>query len=381
MRFSLALALVSMLVSAPVFAAEDDNGGKDKKGKEKKKKGEEKTGPSMDSGEDPVSSEKSDDGPFKPKSDKPVINKETGKAEPPPKARPRDPIVVYLEPLIGFGQGFSPSNSASAQEGMPDSTVITIEAGGTYDFSPKMSLGLRLAWSTASIDPKDGGESFSSTAFAAPELMFEYRHALSALTSLPILVGLGIPVAQGTLDPSEIYTVKQRQGMVNSLADASHGFRDGELYQPKRLPLILGAGLRHGRGALDLHAATKFVFGFNIGGAVKDENFFTPNIGTIKANAVAIRNVTLAGIMYEFLEKPALAAGLDAWFSYRAIDPVEFESAADATPPSSFQFVVEPKLGARFGKLSAGAGFLLPVGGPLGDSGMKGVRLNASYAL
>jgi hypothetical protein len=142
--------------------------------------------------------------------------------------------------------------------------------------------------------------------------------------------------------------------MVNSLADASHGFRDGELYQPKRLPLILGAGLRHGRGALALHAATKFVFGFNIGGAVKDENLFGPGI---------------------------LAAGLDAWFSYRAIDPVKFESAVDATPPSSFQFVVEPKLGARFGKLSAGAGFLLPVGGPLGDAGMKGVRLNASYAL
>src|SRR5688572_26041612 len=304
MRFSLALALVSMLVSAPAFAAEDDNDGKDKKGKEKKKKGDEKTGPSMDSGEDPVSSEKSDDGPFKPKSEKPVIDTETGKAEPPPKPRPRDPIVVYLEPLIGFGQGFSPSSSASAQESMPDSTVITVEAGGMYDFSPKVSLGLRLAWSTASIDPKDGSESFSSTAFAAPELMFEYRHALSPLTTLPIFVGLGIPVAQGTLDPSEIDTVKQRQGMVNTLADVSHGLKDGELYQPKRLPLILGAGLRHERGALDLHAATKFVFGFNTGGAVKSEDIFGEQIGTIKANAVAIRNVTLAGVMFQFLEKP-----------------------------------------------------------------------------
>ena len=378
MRFSLALALVSMLVSAPVLAAEDDDGGKPKKGKQKK--GEE-TGPSMDSGADPAATEKSDDGPFRPKSEKPVINEKTGKAEPPPKARPRDPIVVYLEPLIGFGQGFSPSNSASAQEGMPDTTVITVEAGGMYDLSPKMSLGLRLAWSTASIDPKDGSESFSSTAFAAPELMFEYRHGLSPLTTLPIFAGLGVPVAQGTLDPSEIDTVKQRQGMVNALADASHGFRDGELYQPKRLPLILGVGLRHDRGGLDLHAGTKFVFGFNTGGAVKDENLPGASIGTIKANAVAIRNVTLAGIMYQFLDKPALSAGLDGWFSYRAIDPVEFESAVDATPPSSFQFVVEPKLGARFGKLGVGAGFLLPVGGPLGDSGMKGVRLNASYAL
>ncbi len=378
MRFSLALALVSMLVSAPVFAAEDDGGGKEKKAK---KKGEESTGPSMDSGADPAATEKSDDGPFKPKSEKPVIDKEPGKAGPPAKPRPRDPIVVYLEPLIGFGKGFSASNSASSQDQMPDSTVVTVEAGGMYDLSPKMSLGLRLAWSTASIDPGSGGESFSSTAFAAPELMFEYRHALSPFTALPIFAGLGIPVAQGTLDPSEVDTVKQRQGMVNGLADASHGFEDGELYQPKRLPLILGVGLRHERGALDLHAGTKFVFGFNTGGAVKNENFFGTGTGTIKANAVAIRNVTLAGIMYQFLEKPALSAGLDAWFSYRAIDPVEFESAVDATPPSSFQFVVEPKLGARFGKLGVGAGFLLPVGGPLSDSGMKGVRLNASYAL
>jgi len=372
MRFSLALALVSILVSAPVFAAEDGK---------KKKAGDEKTGPSMDSGADPASTEKSDDGPFRPKSEKPVINAETGKPEPPPKPRPRDPIVVYLEPLIGFGQGFSASNSAAAQESSPDATVITIEAGGMYDLSPKMSLGLRLAWSTASVEPQDGSESWDSTAFAAPELMFEYRHALSPLTTLPILIGLGVPVAQGTLDPSEIDTVKQRQGAVNTLADASHGFRDGELYQPKRLPLILGAGLRHDRGALGLHAATKFVCGFNTGGAVKDENLFGPGIGTIKANAVAIRNVTLAGIMYQFLAKPALSAGLDAWFSYRAIDPVEFESAVNATPPSSFQFVVEPKVGARFGKLGVGAGFLLPVGGPLGDSGMKGLRLNASYAL
>lgn len=376
MRFSLALALVSMLVSAPVFAAEGGGGGKKKKG------GVEQTGPNMDSGADPASTEKSDDGPFRPKSEKPVINEETGKPEPPPKPRPRDPIVVYLEPVIGFGQGFSASNSAAAQENSPDATVITIEAGGMYDLSPKMSLGLRLAWSTASVDPKDGGESWNSTAFAAPELMFEYRHALSPLTTLPILIGLGVPVAQGTLDPSEVDTVKQRQGAVNTFADASHGFRDGELYQPKRLPLILGAGLRHDRAALDLHASTKFIVGFNTGGAVTDENIFgADTIGTIKANAVALRNVTLAGIMYQFLSKPALSAGLDAWFSYRAIDPVEFESAVNATPPSSFQFVVEPKVGARFGKLSAGAGFLLPVGGPLGDSGMKGVRLNASYAL
>jgi hypothetical protein len=164
------------------------------------------------------------------------------------------------------------------------------------------------------------------------------------------------------------------------MADASHGFRDAELYQPKRLPVILGIGITHGRNALDLHAYTKFVLGLNLGTEI--ENQLTgPNAGTLKANGLAIRNVTLAGIGYEFLAKPALTAGLDAWFSYRAIDPIEYESALNATPPSSFQFVIEPKLGARFGKLGVGAGFLLPVGGQLGDSGIKGVRLHADYAL
>ena len=373
MRLSLALALVSMFVSAPVLGAEDDEGG----GKKKKGKEEDKAsgGSSMDTGTDPALSEKSDDGPFAPKSKPVVIDKKTCKLVPAVKARPRDPILVYLEPLIGFGQTYA---GASGEESAPDGTVITVEAGGRYDLSPKLSLGLRLAWSTANID-QPGGTSLSAAAFAAPELRLEYRHSFSPLTTLPIFFGLGIPVAQGNPDPSGSDTAGRNQAAVNGLADASHGLRDPELYQPKRLPVILGAGLYHDRNGLDLHVWSKFVFGVDMGTDISDPDFFAP-AGTIKSNGLAIRNVTLAGITYEFLAKPALFAGLDAWFSYRAIEPIEFESSIGASQ-ETFQFVVEPRVGARFGKLGVAAGFLMPVGGPLGDSGINGVRLHASYAL
>ena len=375
MRLSLALALFSMFVSAPVFGAEDDDGGgKKKKGSEKK--GDEKGGgTSMDSGTDPVFSEKSEDGPFAPKSKPVVIDKKTGKVEAPGKARPRDPIVVYLEPLIGFGKTYAVGADSSA----PDGTVITVEAGGRYDLSPKLSLGLRLAWSTANVE-QPGGATLSAAAFAAPELRLEYRHALSPFTTLPIFFGLGIPLAQGNPDPSGSDTAGRNQAGVNSLADAAHGLRDPELYAPKRLPVILGAGLVHDRNGLDLHAWTKFVFGVNVGTDITDPNYFGASNGTIKANGLALRNVTLAGISYEFLAKPALFAGLDAWFSYRAIDPVEFESAIGASQ-DKFQFVLEPRVGARFGKLGVSGGFLIPVGGPLGDAGINGIRLHADYAL
>jgi hypothetical protein len=383
MRLSVALALISMFVSAPVFGAEDDDGGKDKKAeKKKKKKGGDKdaTGASMETGtEDPSLSETSDrDAPFAEKSKKVVINKDTGKPEPPPKARPRDPIVAYLEPMIGFGKTFIPA-SAADQVGAPEGTIVTIEAGGSYDVSPAFTAGLRLAWSTANVDAVAGGESWSATAFAAPLLMGEYRLALSPITSVPLFFALGIPVAEGNPDPSGLDQVGRRKNAVNQLADASHMLRDPELYQPKRFPVVLGAGIRHERSALDLHAFSKFVLAINAGTEIENENYYPG--GVIKANGLAIRNVTLAGAAFQFLAQPALSAGLDAWFSFRAIDPIEFESNSDVTQPSSFQFVIEPKLGARFGKLGLGAGFLVPVGGRLGDAGMHSVRLHAEYAL
>jgi hypothetical protein len=93
---------------------------------------------------------------------------------------------------------------------------------------------------------------------------------------------------------------------------------------------------------------------------------------------VSIRNVTLAGLRYDLIEKPGLWLGLDAWLVYNAIEPIKFDSTA--TPPSPLQLVVEPQVGMRFGKLRPSVGFIFPIGGRLADAGIAGVNLHIDFA-
>ena len=74
-----------------------------------------------------------------------------------------------------------------------DATGFVLMAGGSYDFSPKFTLGLRVPWTTASFDERvgePGTSGLGANAFGSPELMAEYRVALGKRTDLPI--GLGV---------------------------------------------------------------------------------------------------------------------------------------------------------------------------------------------
>ena len=51
---------------------------------------------------------------------------------------------------------------------------------------------------------------------------------------------------------------------------------------------------------------------------------------------------------------------LAAWLTYVPSPSIDYSSAA--TAPSPFQFVVEPRLLAQFGKIVPSVGFVLPVG-------------------
>ncbi|HLV65400.1 MAG TPA: hypothetical protein VKY73_06295 [Polyangiaceae bacterium] len=352
-------------MSAPVYAQDDDRKKDEKTG----------TGTSMDTG-DPAYTETSDEGPYKPGG---VTKKKKGDAAPKVRRgkkekfqpRPRDPFVVFLEPLVGFGSTRLPGPVTESSTG--DATLLAFQAGGRYDLTPKLSLGLELGWSTASVETTPGA-SVSATAFANPVILGEYRHSLSLATTLPLFAGLGIPIGQGDPSPGTTDTVGARQAGINALADAAHGLLEPELYQPERLPILLGVGLRHEMKGLELHAWTKFVFGINVGGDLQDPSYFPT--GTLNLNTVAIRNVTLVGLTVDVLEKPELWAGVDAWLATRLIDPIEFESGA--TQPSDLQFVIEPRIGARFGKIRPSLGFILPLGGQAGD--IWAIRLHADYA-
>lgn len=378
MRTCVALALASILTSAPALAQDDED---EDKGKDEDEKEEKSGGSGMD-GSDPAYTETSDKGPYAPKG-------KTGKlaesknaeveVEEILKAKPRDKLVLFGEVFAGFGSTPLPGPAAAGTS--PDATVFTLLVGGGYDISPAFTAGIRIPWSTASIDGTAGGEGFSDNAFGSPELLGEYRVSLSPITTLPILFGLGIPLAQGNPDPSAIEIGPQRKSAVNALADAAQGWRDGELYMPKRLPIVLGAGIRHQRKALDAYASSKFVFGINLGTEITNPDLFaTGGGGELKVNSVSMRNVTLAGATYVFLKKPQLWGGVDTWMVIEMMDPVAYESIESVETPSPFEFVLEPRLGAMFGQLRPSLGLVVPLGGELGDAGMIGLRIHADYA-
>ena len=286
------------------------------------------------------------------------------------KTHARDKVGVFGNILVGFGK--APIPDPTAQDTTGKTTSFTFMAGGHYDVSPAFTLGVRIPWTVGSQTQRDG-LSTTVSALGTPELMGEYRVGLSPFSRLPIFFGLGIPIAQGNYD-----TVKSlRQTYLNDVADAASGYRDPELFGPKRLPIIVGVGIDYDRKAINLHAATKFVAGVKVGGTIPDP---VTTAGTYELKSVSFRNVTSAGVAYQFLDKPKLYGALDSWLAYSAINPDEFESNRGASSPTRFQVVFEPRVGARLGKISPSVGYIFPIGGRLADSSISGLELHCDVA-
>ena len=286
------------------------------------------------------------------------------------KRRERDQIGMFANVLVGFGKAPLPGPAANETTGQ--TTSGTFMVGGYYDLSPEFTLGARLPWTIGSARQPDGAQA-TVAAFGALELMGEYRVTLSPFTRLPILFGLGLPTAQGNYnDPAGV-----RQMQLNTMADAASGYRDPELFGPKRLPLIAGVGIDYQRKALSLRAATKFVLGVKLGGELGTTQ---DPAGSYELKSVTFRNVTSAGISYDFLARPYLFGAFDTWLAYSAVNAVEFESAMGASPPTRFQVVFEPRIGARFGKISPSIGYIFPIGGRLADSSTSGLELHCDFA-
>jgi hypothetical protein len=283
-------------------------------------------------------------------------------------SRAADKLGVFGNVLVGFGRAPEAGPGANVESGK--TTSVTFMAGGHYDISPELSLGARLPWTVGSQQQIDGTYA-TKTALGSLELMGVYRKTLTPFTRLPILFGLGVPTAEGGYDTG------YQKTRINEVADAASGYRDGELFGVKRLPIILGVGIDYERKALNLHAATKFVLGVKVGGKFPVTN---DPAGTFELKSVTFRNVTSAGIAYRFLDKPNLFGALDSWVVYNAIQPVEFTSSGGASGPTRFQVVFEPRVGARFGKLSPSVGYIFPIGGRLADSSASGLELHCDVA-
>ncbi|MEI9953966.1 MAG: hypothetical protein WDO74_34570 [Pseudomonadota bacterium] len=359
MRTSLRLAIILVVFSGHALAA------KGKKGAPKEPVA------TMDQG-DPAEKEQSETKAPKvvPETDAEIAEKERkADAAAAKKSRERDKFGLFANVLVGFGR--APLPGPTAHETTGKTTSGTFMVGGYYDLSPEFTLGARLPWTVGSARQPDGDQA-TVTALGALELMGEYRVTLSPFTRLPIFFGLGVPTAQGNYNEESAF----RKAELNAMADAASGYRDPELFGPKRLPLIVGVGIDYQRKALNLHAATKFVAGVKVGGELGTSQ---DPAGTYELKSVTFRNVTSGGIAYQFLDKPKLFGALDSWLAYNAINAVEFNSIAGATPPTRFQFVLEPRVGARFGKISPSIGYIFPIGGRLADSSASGLDLHCDF--
>lgn len=362
---SVAVSLVfASIVPSAALAQKKDKGGK-----------KEDSGPSASATwTDPVENEKSD---------KPAKRAEDAEAEPKPEpkrkedpGRARDKIDAFAQFLLGFGK--APDNNPSYAPGA-DATVFGFQLGGRYDISPAFSAGLRVPLTMARVD--NNRVKTNKTAFGSPELFGEYRVALGRLTHIPITFGVGIPVAQGTPDRTNDDVELVAKGYVNALADATSGWRDSELFQPKVLPIIVGGGIRHERHDFELHADLKFVMMAALDAEVTDTMAMPADTGSFEINSFALREVTTLGGTYNILDKPLIYAGLDFALVWTPIETFEFVSSQDVTPPSSVQAVLEPRVGARFGKVAPSLGYIAPLGGRLGDGDIGGIRLRVDILL
>lgn len=285
--------------------------------------------------------------------------------------RARSQVGAFGNVLIGFGKAPEAGTGTTGATGR--TTSVTLIAGGRYDVSPELTFAARVPWTVGSARQPDGRNS-SVQALGAPELLGEYRVTLSPFTRLPILFGLGLPIAQGNYDSGGA----RRQTQLNEVADAVSGYRDPELFGPKRLPLILGVGVDYQRRELNLHAATKLVAGVKLGGTLQTTS---DAAGSYELAPVTVRSVTSAGVSYQLHARPNWFAALDSWLVYNAVNAVEFTPNAGASSPTRLQVVFEPRVGAHFGKISPSVGYIFPIGGRLADNSASGLELHCDVAL
>ncbi len=319
----------------------------------------------------PVATEGFDkDARFVPRSQREeVVEGDTGPALYPALTKP---LRLELDLLFGFGEAPVPGPTEARA---PSATAISLRAGVSYAVSQEITLGLDLPWSTASYEDTSGALDESSNALGNPMLRLSYRLAAGSWL-IPLRFGVGIPVAQGEPDPSSNDTARVAQTQLQLVTDATRGLREGEYYAVGRLPVSLGAGVERRSSLYELTGRQTLLIMPKLSGEISEAGALGP--GTAEISSMALRSVTEVAFDLWFIEQ--LAAGLHLWFVYDAITAVKYEPDRDVTQPSPAQFVLEPRLRGRLDPVTLQLGYVVPLGGQLGDAGISGVRLAAEAA-
>lgn len=333
---------------------------------------EPKAGPSLESeGSDPVDSEVADsDAPFVPRGKKTEDERAEDDSADRLAQRKAKPLGVHGDVLIGFGETPLPGPVDSRA---PDATAVGLVLGVAYAVSSELSLGLDLPWTTASYEATgDQGQiDESANALGNPMLRLEYRLVKPSF-DIPLRFGVGIPVAQGEPDPTSADRAKLAQTQTQLTADASRAWREGEYYAVGRMPVTLGAGIEF-PGTFEFSAAETLLLAPKIRGEVSVPTGLSN--GETKLNSMMLRSVTDVSAGYWFIEQ--LGAGIRGSLIYNIIDAVDYEADTDVTQPSPLQLALEPQVRGNYKGVTGFIGYLVPLGGQLGDAKMSGIRLGA----
>lgn len=374
-RCVVALTTLALATSA---AAKDD----------KKKKGDDdkKTGTSMEEGgKDPAQTETFEEGQFVPGKKKPkkAANGEEGeegeegeaaeatgeaKAEPEKPIKVRKTVGVFAEAIIGLGKAPEPGPQTPYTG---DATTFGFMVGGHVDVTNPLRILLRVPVSTGTIkNARTPPADTSETALGVPEIAGRLRLGEPSTTEWAIRLGVGIPIGQGNPDITATTDTRAwQQARLQRVVNAANGWHDPELYTLKRVPISPALLFLYRGSKVRVNGELKAVFLPQVGGSVADPALSGPT-GTYEYNGLGVWSELGGSISYEAISKGYLA--LAAWASYEIARDYEWNGG---NPPTPFQFVMEPRILAQFGKFVPSAGVIIPLGGQLGGN-IVGIRLH-----
>jgi hypothetical protein len=356
--------------------------------KDDKKKKEDKAGTTMEEGgKDPAQTETFEAGQFVPgkkrekeatpcdegdeECEEEAAKAEEGKAK---EAEPKKPykakktVGVFAEALIGFGKAPEPGPIGSNSTG--DATSFGFLLGGHYDISSPFRLMLRVPVTTGTVKTSTNLDA-RETALGAPELAGRLRLGDPGETEWAIKLAVGVPVAQGNPDVSDTADARGfTQARLQRVANAANGWHDPELYAMKRLPISPALQFLYRTTKLRLNGELKAVFLPKIGGGLS-ASAATYKGGSLEVNGLGVWAILGGSVSYEILTRKLFGA-LAAWATYEIAHDYTWEGG---NPPSPFQFTMEPRVLAQFGKVVPSVGFLIPLGGQLGGN-IYGLRLH-----
>jgi hypothetical protein len=225
------------------------------------------------------------------------------------------------------------------------------------------TFALRIPFTSATVDSPALGSSTQSV-FGNLELSAARVISSSDHVQVPLQLAVVFPVGSG--DPWG-NDAAVRYAEVQQSAAWSRGADDNPLYLAKHFSVVPSLAIEIEKGKIELQArqAVEIVLR---AGALKPPAYVTSNM-------VGVGSLTaLSGFANVVQDRAWL--GLRAWIHHDLRPSYEIDQPGEA--PSHSQLAFEPQARGKLGHVVATVGYILPVGGELGDASVHGIRLAAS---